>query len=239
LSFAGSAVRLAANVADMAAGLYASISVVTCLRHRTQTGLGQYIDLSITDSSYGLMTAQLAGQEELPSPPGAFGVFTCSDGRQVTLGAVEEHFWRALCATVDRPDWLDDSRFADSASRRTYGADLRVEVAAALKGRTSDQWLAVFKQAEIPASPVNNYVEAVGDPYAVDRKVVSWVHQPGVGEIPQVRFPGQFSESRLRPGSRAPEVGEHTDLLLKELGYSQGDIEALHTSGAVSADLVR
>lgn len=235
VDYAGSSPNLIGLASDLSSSLYATIAILAALRHRDQFGSGQYIDLSITDTTYALMTEHLAGghrPEQLP-PAGTFDIYVGADGRRFTLAAVEDHFWVALCAVVDRPDWAAGKRFADDVSRRRCATEIRSGLVEVFAHQSAAFWLQRLEQAGVPAGPVNDLSEASHDPYAVSRELVAFIDQDEVGPVAQVQFPARFSEIPRAPIARAPGPGEHTDALLAELGYDVEGGAELRRKGIV------
>ncbi|MFT3866727.1 MAG: CaiB/BaiF CoA-transferase family protein [Solirubrobacterales bacterium] len=237
LSIAGDSVRLAAILADLAGSTYAAISVLAALRHRDRHGVGQHLDVSITDATFSLLTDQLAGghpdSAERPPSAGGFGVFTGGDGRRFTVGAVEDAFWAALCEVVDRPGWLKDPRYADDGSRRVHAAAIRAELLEIFAGDSAAAWLERLRAAGVPCGRFNELSEARVDPLAAERELFGSTAVAGVGSVAQVRFPTLFSGSALPPAGPAPAPGEHTEALLEELGYTAAERDRLRAAGTV------
>lgn len=231
---AGDSESLAPIIGDLAGSLFAAIAVLAAVRERDRHGTGQYIDMSITDAVYGLLTESLAGGHRgTGRRQGTFGVFTAADDRLITIGAVEDHFFAALARAIGCPQWLDDPRYATYDARRINGHELRPHVESAVRSRTSSEWLAAFAEAGVPSSLVNDLSEATYDAHAEARQLVTRIDQPGIGQVAQVRFPALFSSLDYRRSAPAPSVGEHTHAILDELGFTQSEIESLRSAGAI------
>jgi crotonobetainyl-CoA:carnitine CoA-transferase CaiB-like acyl-CoA transferase len=231
-----------ASMADLSGAFFAAISVLAALRARDRHGIGQYIDMSLTDASYALMASRLVeyllngqpSKSELMSRPG-IGAFETSDGRYLTVAGVEDHFWAALARLIGRAEWIDDPRFATTRERRKagHGREIRAALSAAFRTRPRDAWLRDLETAGVPCAPVNSLAEAAEDVHARAREIVQWVAHPTLGQVPQVRFPGLLSETPATIRSRPPLLGEHTDAILAELDYSPEHIAELHARGAI------
>ena len=233
---AGDSLGLAPILGDLAGSVYATISILAALRERDRHGVGQFIDLSITDAVYGLLTEPLAegrGRTADSARPGTVGVFEGSDGKLIMIGAVEDHFFAALAKTIGHEEWLMNERYATYDARSKHGHELREQVTAALRTREAAHWVTVLTEAGCPCSPVNDLSEAMRDDHAIVRELVTYVDQPGVGEVAHVRFPAVFSDLEYRRSGIAPAVGEHTNSILGELGYDKGQIDTMRMDGAV------
>lgn len=131
---AGDSESLSPTIGDLAGSMFAIIAVLAAIRERDRHGTGQYIDMAITDAVYGLLTESLAGGHRRSGQrQGTFGVFTAADGRMITIGAVEDHFFASLARAIGRPEWLDDPRYATYHARGVNGHELRPDVESAVR----------------------------------------------------------------------------------------------------------
>ena len=170
--------------------------------------------------------------EKLMARPG-IGLFETRDGSFVSIGAAENHFWRGLCTVLGLREWGLAERFATSAGRRQHGREIREQLRAGLLRETSAHWLEKLRDAGVPCAPVNDLGAAACDPHAVARKIIEQTEHPDFGTIPSIRFPPIMSATPATTRRRAPMLGEHTDALLSEFGYSTEKIRELHDSHAV------
>jgi len=229
-----------ASMADLSGSWFAVISILAALRSRDRFGVGQSVDVSLTDTSYSLMQSRMVeylvneqpSKADLMSRPG-IGLFEAKDGRYLTIAALEDYFWKDLCAVVGRDDWATDEEFATNRARRKRGREIRSGLEAVFLERDRDEWLSLLFEAGVPCAPSNDLGEAAIDPHAVERDLVQSMLHPTMGVIPQIRFPVLLSETPAVMTRRPPLLGEHTDDLLRELGYDDGEVSNLHVSGAV------
>jgi CoA:oxalate CoA-transferase len=235
---AGDSTSLTSMVSDLAGSLFATIAVLVALRERDRSGSGQYIDLSITDAVYGLLTEPLAARSKYadgdsPKHHGAAGVFRTLDDRLITVGAVEDQFFRKLTGAINRSEWLHDERFSTLRARQNNAAELQAALKETLFTRTSAEWIALFESAGVPCTLVNDLREATEDPYAQARGLVTLLDQVDIGRIAQIRFPAVYSTIDYSRGLPAPTVGEHTASILEALGYNRAEIADLKGRSAV------
>jgi len=223
-------------VADFNASMFTVLSIVAAVLARERTGRGQYVDVSMTDCMASWMGRYLAERvsdesrtrEAMMSRPG-YDVYQCSDGTYVTLGCVEDVFWQNLISTLPVGHELQNFRSPDS---RDANREKIEELLANLIAQESrDHWLDVFKASDVPAAPVNMFEEMLGDPQLRARAL--FIENPDEPGAPYQRFPVVFSDVSSREPVRAPELGAHTDEVLREAGFEQSVIDELRKEGAV------
>jgi crotonobetainyl-CoA:carnitine CoA-transferase CaiB-like acyl-CoA transferase len=226
------------QVADMAGALYGAIGVLLALKARARTGEGQLVDVSLLDGALSLLSlhagAAFAGEPprrgEAPLSGGRpnYGVYETKDGRHLAVGAVEPKFWEAFCRAIGREDLA-----AQQLATGEEAARVRAEVQAAIGARTLAEWLSVFENVEACVSPVLEIEEALEDEQVLFRGMRRAMPHPLLGLVhtlgPVPRLEATPAELRRPP----PRLGEHTDEVLGEAGYSAEEIAALRAAGAV------
>lgn len=231
---------LGVSAADLSGAWFSVISILAALRVRDQKGIGQYVDVALGDAAFALLQSRLVeyvvngrpDKATLMSRPG-LGLFEASDGRYFTVAAVEDHFWLAMCEAAGIAAWGRSQRFEDGAMRRQNAREIRDKLRALFLERNRDVWIDLLRRAGVPCAPVNDLAEALDDPHASARQIVHWMQHPTIGALPQIRFPGVLSSTPATMRRRPPLLGEHTDSVLAELGYSRDEIGLLRRSGAV------
>jgi len=237
----GAPAKAGAPVADIAAGMYAYSSVLAALLQRARTGLGSHIDVSMLESLAEWMGYPLYyAFDGAPPPPrsGAahatiapYGPYATADGT-VMLGVQNEREWQAFCAGVlGQPDLAGDPRFDSGAQRNAHRAELQAVIEAVLATLPLAQVLARLDAAQIANASVNAMAGLWAHPQLAARERWREVATPG-GAIPALLPPGVNSSFEPRMDA-VPAVGQHTEAILRELGRSDADIAALHTSGAI------
>lgn len=219
-------------VADCASGFLAAISILSALHRRRDTGEGVYLDVAIADAA--LMLAATRGTSVDPERKAHLHatneMFVCADGRQITIGLVEEHFWvnfRDAVAALE-PRFLDD-RFASLHSRSENGDELVRLLADLFKARAADAWIEFFDGRDVPVQMVLYPAEALESPQVkARRRVTEWNGQKHV--VFPVHADGAPAGSfRLPP----PEAGEQSSHVLRDLGFGESDIQAWSKAGAI------
>ena len=233
-------VKAGPSIADIAAGMYAYTNILAALLQRGRTGRGQHIDVSMLEAltewtSYPLYYAF----DGAPPPPrtGAahatiypYGPFPTGDGGTVMMGLQNEREWVNFCEIVlQRPELATDPRFAGNANRVAERDVLRQLIVDAFARLTAPQVLDRLEAAKIANARVNTMHEVWEHPQLKARD--RW-RQVGTsaGPVPALLPPGSRTDVRMDP---VPALGEHTDAVLTELGYSSAEITALHQAAAV------
>jgi len=213
-------------LADLAGSMFAAVSILTALIHRRETGVGQYIDVSMTASVFSLISASLtagfqgqSGSESLYIPH--YGLFKTRDEKFLTLGIIhEEHFWKRICSVID----MGELALLDVFGR----VDKRDAIITLLKNsflkRNLDEWIAILNDADIPCGPVYTIEESYSDPQITDRESVFEIDTLTEGKIKLRSFPVIFSESTTKKDFPPPTLGMNTLEILQSLGYTEEEI---------------
>lgn len=229
------------SIADVGGGsLMASNGILAALYSRVRTGEGQFIDISMTDGTVawlGLHGADYlfggieprGGERPYIGQAPCYNVYRCSDGLYVALGALELHFWERFCELVSLPDALrEHSPVGEDAERQRRALE---EI---FLTRTRLDWAQAGERADIPLTAVNSMEEAFDHPQMRHREMLLHVDHPIEGRIPQLGFPIKLSGTPCEIRTPPPRLGEHTDELLTQAGYSCADIAAMRAAGVVS-----
>lgn len=222
-------------IVDHASGLFTAFCILGQLAtDANREASGNYVDVSMTDVGYSfaLVGALRAMSGQTPRPgetmlTGTFpsyGIYEASDGRYLTLAALEPQFWEELCTVLDREDLRDSHRSTDPAVREA----LREELTALFAEKPRQEWVDTFESTDVPFSVVNTPAEALTDPHVVERNLAS--DGPPDRDVPHVRFPATVKTGMEDSPVDWPGLGEHSDRILAELGYSEREREQLRDS---------
>jgi crotonobetainyl-CoA:carnitine CoA-transferase CaiB-like acyl-CoA transferase len=223
--------------ADIGGGtMMAVYGVMAALLARAHTGRGQFVDVSMTDGAMHFMHSHASdwliagnepkgGEQRVAGGSAPYNTYRCADGRWLTLGIIEEHFWQRLRDLVD-PVNLPAEPFPSPDET----AKARAILTEAFLGAPRDEWVARLWAADIPAGPVHSLEDAFADPQMQAREMLLHVDHPVEGRVPQIGFPVKFSETPGAIHRPPPTLGQHTDEILRELGR---DPAALRAAGAV------
>src|SRR5262249_7288062 len=235
-------VKAGIPLTDLGAGLFALAGVLAALHHRTRTGVGQYIDTSLVEAGIALSvweaTEYFSGRG-VPAPLGSahrmnapYQAIRCADGF-VTIGANTDRLFRRLCDVLEHPEWADARDFADNGSRVRNRTKLAALIEGVMAEAPRQHWLSLFDAADIPCGPINDYAQVFADPQVVAREMVIETDHPVLGHLRTLGSPIKLSTTPADASRRAPLLGEHTDEILAECGFSEDEIDCLRQSGAV------
>ncbi len=228
--------RAGLAIVDIAAGMYSVIGILLALYQREKTGQGQYIDVSMLDSIVswlgyfphhywhaGEEPARVGMRHHYVTP---YGPYLASDGEYVNLAVASASDWDVFCRKViEKPEMLEDPRFATVEGRRKNRAELEETIENIFLERDHHHWLAKLKAAELPYGEVRGIAQVLAHPQVLARKLIREVESP-VGKVPVIANALQMSGSPARY-DRVPALGQDTESILGELGYQHTEVEIL------------
>ena len=235
-------VKAGVPLTDLGAGLFALIGILAALQHRHQSGEGQHVDTSLVDSGLALSVWEVTdyfSSGQVPGPLGSahrmtapYQAFRCADG-YITIGAANDRNFAKLARVFGHHEWLADARFVADHQRVAHREELAALIEQVTVAETREHWIAELERAGIPCGPILNYEDALTTPQALAREMTVDVQHPTLGPLRTLGTPIKMSATPLNPKRRAPMLGEHTDDVLADAGYSADEIEQLRYSGAV------
>ena len=234
--------RVGIAVADLTAGNLLALGIMMALFERQRTGRGRWVHTSLLEAQIFMLDFQAARylmKGEVASQVGnghaldaMSGVYETSDGR-INIAGGPGGMWAKFCVAVGHPEWIDDPRWRDAAARVRHRVELGVAINAAMRARDTASWFAILDAAGIAAGPIYSTDQVFADPQVQHLRIARTIAHPRLGMETLVgsplNFPGISKDIRTPP----PEPGEHTDEILRELGYSDADIGALRDGGVV------
>lgn len=235
-------VRVGYSIGDLGAALYATIATMAALYEREKSGLGQHIDVAMLDTQIALCENALArffANGQIPRPTGSkhplvvpFQVFPTRTEDMVVVNFRNED-WAKLCRAIDKPGWIEDERFETMEKRRANYGILEPMLVDIFVQKSRNEWLAIFDNAGVIASAVNNIKQVTEDPHVNSREMIVQVKHKRLGDLKVVGTPLKFSRTPCHLEKAAPDLGEHTDdILTTRLNLSTNDIKRLKENGA-------
>jgi crotonobetainyl-CoA:carnitine CoA-transferase CaiB-like acyl-CoA transferase len=239
----GGPLRVGIPIADLCAGHFCAQGILAALLEREATGQGQWVQTSLLEAQIAMLDFQAAqwlvdgkvpgqsGNEHPLTVP--TGVFATKDG-YLNLAAIGQTMWTRLCEALEAPQLVDEPGFGSDAERVTQRARVNAAIGAILATRTSVEWTERLLAAGVPCGPIHRVDQVFADPQ-VRHLGIAWpMHHPELGDVSLVGQPMRFSaHPRSDPPRPAPQQGDHTDAILRELGYSEARIAELRAAVVV------
>ena len=207
--------------------------------------MGQYIDVSMLDTSLALMSSYVTDYFCTGNPPGqrgnepaskspSAGTYDTKDGR-ITLGANEDHQYQRLCKALGLGAFLSDPRFVEIRERRKNKELLFAAFRDALLTKTAEEWESILNDAGVPAARIRSVAEILNHPQVQTRGVLhTFPKVPGLDrDVTVLLSPFQYANDGPAARTPPPRIGEHTDEVLVELGYGKDDIAALRRDAVI------
>jgi crotonobetainyl-CoA:carnitine CoA-transferase CaiB-like acyl-CoA transferase len=222
-------------IADVLTGTYAFGAIMTALYQRQMTGEGQMIDVSMLESMLSLTLSEIQAAQFAVTPPGrpVFGPVATRDG-YVNLSIASERTFQNLAAASGHPHWLTDPRFAEYANRRANWGELIDELERWSKELSTSEVQAIFDRHRVPSSPYRTVREAMADPQIAHRHSFAEVRDTG-GTFLALNPPFHMSAATAAARPFVAALGEHTEKLLGEIGYTPAEIAALFKTATTEA----
>ncbi|MGY9056603.1 MAG: CaiB/BaiF CoA transferase family protein [Alphaproteobacteria bacterium] len=221
-------------VPDKVTAITAAQAITAALLARAKTGEGQHVKLSMLDAVMAFLWSSDMGsqtyvdQEVSVQRAAAFLdlIYETSDG-YISISVISDKHWQNFCNVTGNPDWIDDPRFVSTASR-DLNIDVRLElIQSAIIHKTTAEWMETLDEAEVPCAPVLHRKEAIHHPQVVHNGILQEHEHPIAGNLRQARPAALFEGTPPEYRHGGAKLGQHTEEVLREVGYSGSDLRAL------------
>jgi len=237
----GSPTKLGVAISDIASGMFGAVGVLAGLLARERSG-GQRVDVSLLASTLALLINQAQNAFVTGRSPGRRGnahpnivpyeTFATADG-EIAVAVGSERQWPRFCEALGVPKLATDPRFATNGDRVLHRDALRSLLAKRFARRSSRDWIAALEAADVPCGAINDVLAAFATPAARAGRMRVAVTHPKLGAVDQVAPPFVLSRTPARIRTAPPLLGEDSDAILGELGYSADEIARLRHSGVI------
>jgi crotonobetainyl-CoA:carnitine CoA-transferase CaiB-like acyl-CoA transferase len=235
-------VRTGAAIADMAAGLFAALGVMTALLERESSGKGQWVQSSLLQAGIALLDFQAARylmKGEVPPQVGndhptsmPTSAYKTADG-YINVAASGEGMWKRLCNLIGREDLLAMQEFKNNEGRAKNRARLNAILNESFSTRASDEWVNELNRAGVPCGPIYAMDRVFADPQVEHLGAAVAVEHPKLGRFKILNQAVRLSRTPAAVKTATPELGQHTDEILKELDYTEAQIADFRKRGVI------
>jgi crotonobetainyl-CoA:carnitine CoA-transferase CaiB-like acyl-CoA transferase len=227
-------IRAGVAITDITAGYIAACGMLTALLEREISGEGQWVQSSLIQAGVAMMDFQAAKylqQGEIPVQVGndhptsmPTSCYECSDGF-MNVAATGHVMWLALCDAIGKPELKEDPRFITEPLRVKHRDELNTIFIALFKTKEKAYWVQLLNQAGVPTGPIYDMSEVFSDPQVISQNMVAEVQHPKMGSLKLVNQALKLSRTPAQVKTATPELGEHTEQILKDLDYSPEEIQ--------------
>ncbi len=238
----GGPMRVGIPVADLTAGLFCAMGILTALLEREVSGEGQWVSTSLLQAQIFMLDFQASRyltEGQVPKQAGnnhptsiPTGVFKTSDGH-INIASTGQVMWERLCNAIGAPELIKHPDYASGAARSKNRDALNAAIEKRTAGKTSAEWVGIINKAGVPCGPIYSVDQMFADPQVKHLDIAKESARSDGSRLGLVGQPFTLSRTPSKIAARPPDIGEHTDEILKEFGFSENEIAELHKAKAV------
>ena len=235
-------VRTGVPVADLSAGLFCAMGILTALLEREVSGEGQWVTTSLLQAQIFMLDFQAARWligHEVPKQAGnnhptsiPTGVFKTADG-YINIAAAGQVMWERVCQAIEAPEMIDNPDYKTGALRSKNRDGINAEIQKRMTGKTSAEWIDIYNTIGVPCGPINSIDQVFADEQVKHLGIAETAKRPDGSDETFVGQPFALSRTPGHIVATPPEQGQHTDEVLKEFGFADNEIAELHAANAV------
>ena len=232
----GPPLKVGVAIADITVGMFAAYGILAALYNREKRGRGQMIDVSLLDSQVALLTYQAGAyfaSGEIPQPVGSghplivpYQAFKAKDV-YFNIAAGNDKLWKMLCEAIGLEKIIDDPKFSTNAKRVENREEIVKIISDIIITKNGEEWLKILTDAGVPCGPIYTMDKIFTDPQVLHRQMLKEVDHPKVGKVKVTGVPIKLSDTPGEVETAPPILGQHTQEILTELGFSDKDIKKL------------
>ncbi|WP_373089007.1 CaiB/BaiF CoA transferase family protein [Sneathiella sp.] len=240
----GGPIRTGVSICDLTAGMFASLGITAALQARQKTGRGQLVDTSLLDGQLAYLSYLLTAfgaTKEVPGKSGSghpsvvpYQAFQASDG-WVTLAAFNDRIWQRAAVAMELGHLTSDPLFITNVERVKNRDELIPIMQERFSTKTVDEWVSLMEDNDVPLAPVNTIEQIMSHPQVLHRDMIQEIDHPVAGKLSVFGFPMKFSETPCSNRYPPPTLGQHTNEILNEFGFSDSEISELKNLFVVSS----
>ncbi len=232
----GPPIKVGVAIADISGGMFASNGILVALYNREKTGKGQMVDVSLLDSQVAWLTYRAGAyfaSGEVPQPMGSghpvivpYQAFKAKDVF-INIAVGNDQLWERFCKAVGLENVMNDPKFATNAKRVENREEIVKIISDLIVTKDGEEWLKIITDAGVPCGPIYTVDKVFADPQVLHREMVKELDHPKAGKVKVTGIPIKLSDTPGEVETAPPVLGQHTQEILTELGYSDKDLEKL------------
>lgn len=238
----GPPIKVGVAIADISGGMFAAYGIVVALYNREKTGRGQMIDVSLLDSQVAWLTYRAGAyltSGEIPQPVGSghpvivpYQAFKAKDV-YINIAVGNDQLWEKFCKAVGLEKVMNDPKFATNAKRVENREEIVKIISDLIVARNGEEWLKIITDAGVPCGPIYTVDKIFADPQVLHRQMLKELDHLKAGKVKVTGIPVKLSDTPGEVETAPPVLGQHTQEILNELGYSDQDLEKLRQEKVV------